>query len=91
MRAYNLSRLPPIALQPSLGHYFSQVNEKWRKGYEMQTNNIGHIISGPKLSHVVIVSVSGGIYDYQVCFLFFLMLVIKEIFDDCLYFIFHLY
>ncbi|XP_064993012.1 GPI inositol-deacylase isoform X5 [Musa acuminata AAA Group] len=59
-------QLPPIALQPSLGHYFSQVNEKWRKGYEMQTNNIGHIISGPKLSHVVIVSVSGGIYDYQV-------------------------
>lgn len=62
-------RSPPIALQPSLGHYFSQVNEKWRKGYEPQTNNAGQIISSPKLSHVVIVSVAGGIYDYQV-FLF---------------------
>ncbi|XP_042446725.1 uncharacterized protein LOC122031693 isoform X1 [Zingiber officinale] len=57
---------PPIALQPSLGHYFSQVNEKWRKGYEPQTNNGGQIISSPKLSHVVIVSVAGGIYDYQI-------------------------
>ncbi|WOK95247.1 GPI inositol-deacylase isoform X1 [Canna indica] len=57
---------PPIALQPSLGHYFSQVNAKWRKGYEIQTNNAGHIISGPKLSHVVIISIAGGIYDYQV-------------------------
>ncbi|RLM86359.1 uncharacterized protein C2845_PM04G17010 [Panicum miliaceum] len=53
---------PPIALQPSLGHFFSHVNEEWRKGYKM---GVSHA-SSPKLSNVVVISVSGGIHDYQV-------------------------
>jgi hypothetical protein len=53
-------RYPPIALQPSLGQFFSHVNEEWRSGYRM----IGS--SRPKLSNVIVVSVSGGIHDYQV-------------------------
>ncbi|CAN6181754.1 unnamed protein product [Urochloa humidicola] len=53
---------PPIALQPSLGHFFSHVNEEWRKGYKM---GVSHA-SSPKLSNVVVVSVSGGIHDYQI-------------------------
>lgn len=57
---------PPLALQPSLGHYFARVNEEWRKGYEVQTNQAGHQVSGPALSKVVIVSITGGINDYQV-------------------------
>ncbi|KAL5981930.1 hypothetical protein ACLOJK_015997 [Asimina triloba] len=57
---------PPVALQPSLGHFFSQVNRAWRKGYEVQTTNTGRWVSDPPLSHVVVVSVSGGIHDYQV-------------------------
>lgn len=57
---------PPVALQPSLGHYFSQVNEEWRKGYEVQTTQTGHYVSDPLLSRVVVVSISGGYNDYQV-------------------------
>ncbi|XP_042061957.1 uncharacterized protein LOC121805967 isoform X1 [Salvia splendens] len=57
---------PPVALQPSLGHYYAQVNEEWRKGYEVQTSRTGHYLSDPLLSHVVIISVSGGYNDYQV-------------------------
>ncbi|GAV85514.1 PGAP1 domain-containing protein [Cephalotus follicularis] len=57
---------PPLALQPSLGHYFARVNEEWRRGYEVQTTRAGHYVSGPILSHVVVVSISGGYYDYQV-------------------------
>jgi hypothetical protein len=57
-----LYRYPPIALQPSLGHFFSHVNEEWRKGYK---TGVSHAISS-KLSNVVVVSVSGGIHDYQV-------------------------
>jgi len=53
---------PPIALQPSLGHFFSHVNEEWRKGYKM---GVSHA-SSPKLSNVVVISVSGGIHDYQI-------------------------
>ncbi|CAN6195364.1 unnamed protein product [Urochloa humidicola] len=53
---------PPIALQPSLGHFFSHVNEEWRKGYK---TGVSHA-SSPKLSNVVVVSVSGGIHDYQI-------------------------
>ncbi|XP_035816400.1 uncharacterized protein [Zea mays] len=53
---------PPIALQPSLGHFFSHVNEEWRKGYK---TGVSHAISS-KLSNVVVVSVSGGIHDYQI-------------------------
>ncbi|KAM4124714.1 hypothetical protein ACB094_01G252200 [Castanea mollissima] len=57
---------PPVALQPSLGHYFAHVNQQWRKGYEVQTSHTGHYVSDPILSHVVVVSVSGGYNDYQV-------------------------
>lgn len=55
-----------MALQPSLGHYFSQVNEEWTKGYEIQTTQTGHYVSDPLLSRVVVVSISGGYNDYQV-------------------------
>ncbi|XP_058114854.1 GPI inositol-deacylase isoform X2 [Magnolia sinica] len=57
---------PPVALQPSLGHFFSRVNREWKKGYEVQRTHTGRRVSGPTLSHVVVVSVSGGIRDYQV-------------------------
>ena len=55
-----------MALQPSLGHYFAHVNQQWRNGYEVQTSHTGHYVSDPVLSHVVVVSVSGGYHDYQV-------------------------
>lgn len=57
---------PPIALQPSLGHYFSLVNEDWRKGYKTRPSHLGHTFTNPTLSHVVVISVSGGIHDFQV-------------------------
>ncbi|KAK1315686.1 hypothetical protein QJS10_CPA05g02004 [Acorus calamus] len=57
---------PPIALQPSLGHFYSHVNKEWRKGYEIQTTNAGQLVSYPAFSRVVVVSISGGIRDYQV-------------------------
>ncbi|KZV17310.1 hypothetical protein F511_18251 [Dorcoceras hygrometricum] len=56
---------PPVALQPSLGQYYSHVNQEWRKGYEVQTSRSGRDIADPLLSHVVIVSISGGYNDYQ--------------------------
>ncbi|KAL4589214.1 hypothetical protein LXL04_002119 [Taraxacum kok-saghyz] len=46
---------PPVALQPSLGHYYKYINQEWKKGYESQT-----------LSRVIVVSISGGANDYQV-------------------------
>ncbi|KAL1207095.1 hypothetical protein V5N11_004302 [Cardamine amara subsp. amara] len=57
---------PPLALQPSLGHYFSQVNREWKKGYEIQTSPGGSYVSDPLLSGVVVVSITGGYNDYQV-------------------------
>ncbi|XP_020554742.1 GPI inositol-deacylase A isoform X2 [Sesamum indicum] len=57
---------PPVPLQPSLGHYYTLVNQEWRKGYEVQTSRTGHSMSEPSLSHVIIVSISGGYNDYQV-------------------------
>ncbi|KAK7338423.1 hypothetical protein VNO77_19032 [Canavalia gladiata] len=57
---------PPVALQPSLGHYFAHVNSEWREGYKVQTTNTGHYVSDPLLSHVVVVSISGAYNDYQV-------------------------
>ncbi|XP_049382837.1 uncharacterized protein LOC125847215 isoform X1 [Solanum stenotomum] len=57
---------PPLALQPSLGQYYARVNHEWRKGYEVQTSSSGHHLSDPLLSHVVVVSISGGYHDYQV-------------------------
>ena len=66
------SRSPPVALQPSLGHYYESINQEWRKGYEVQTTQTGHYVSGPKLSRVVVVSISGGYNDYQACLQLFL-------------------
>ncbi|XP_022151282.1 uncharacterized protein LOC111019107 isoform X2 [Momordica charantia] len=57
---------PPLALQPSLGRYFTRVNQEWRKGYEVQITRSGYYASDPLLSHVVVVSISGGYHDYQV-------------------------
>lgn len=57
---------PPLALQPSLGHYYGHINEEWRKGYGIQTSRAGNHLSAPQLSNVVVVSISGGIHDYQV-------------------------
>uniref|UniRef100_A0A0D9XBS7 GPI inositol-deacylase n=1 Tax=Leersia perrieri TaxID=77586 RepID=A0A0D9XBS7_9ORYZ len=53
---------PPIALQPSLGQFFSHVNEEWRNGYKTGLSRTG----SAKLLNVVVVSVAGGIHDYQV-------------------------
>ncbi|XP_010425480.1 PREDICTED: uncharacterized protein LOC104710555 isoform X2 [Camelina sativa] len=57
---------PPLGLQPSLGHYFAQVNHEWKKGYEVQTSPGGSYVSDPLLSGVVVVSIAGGYNDYQV-------------------------
>ncbi|CAN6448322.1 unnamed protein product [Victoria cruziana] len=57
---------PPLALQPSLGRFFSQVNSDWRKGYKVQKTASGHWVSDPALSNVIVISISGGIRDYQV-------------------------
>lgn len=57
-----------MTLQPSLGSYYAHVNQEWRKGYEVHTSQSGHYISGPKLEHIVVVSISGGINDFQVLF-----------------------
>ncbi|KAL0377347.1 UNVERIFIED_CONTAM: GPI inositol-deacylase [Sesamum radiatum] len=57
---------PPVPLQPSLGHYYALVNQEWRKGYEVQISRTGNSMSDPSLSHVIIVSISGGYNDYQV-------------------------
>ncbi|XP_057865422.1 uncharacterized protein LOC131073079 isoform X3 [Cryptomeria japonica] len=59
-------RSPPVALQPSLGHFFSQVNKAWRNGYQIQRTRSGRWVSDPMLSNVVVISISGGIHDYQV-------------------------
>ncbi|KAJ3693196.1 hypothetical protein LUZ60_008676 [Juncus effusus] len=48
---------PPVALQPSLGHFFSHVNQEWRNGYKSKNK---------KFSNLVVISISGGINDYQV-------------------------
>ncbi|KAL2320234.1 hypothetical protein Fmac_029203 [Flemingia macrophylla] len=57
---------PPVALQPSLGHYFARVNSEWIEGYKVQTTNTGRYVSDPVLSRVVVVSISGAYNDYQV-------------------------
>lgn len=64
-----------MALQPSLGHYYARVNEEWRKGYEVQTSQTGRYASDPPLSRIVVVSISGGIHDYQVfvCLFFYIL------------------
>ncbi|KAL3526141.1 hypothetical protein ACH5RR_014513 [Cinchona calisaya] len=57
---------PPLALQPSLGHYYASVNNEWREGYMDQTSQSRHYPSVPVLSRIVVVSISGGYNDYQV-------------------------
>ncbi|KAG9158254.1 hypothetical protein Leryth_000383 [Lithospermum erythrorhizon] len=57
---------PPLALQPSLAHCYAQINQEWRKGYEVQTSGSGHYISNAPLYRVVVISISGGYNDYQV-------------------------
>ncbi|PNY05813.1 GPI inositol-deacylase [Trifolium pratense] len=57
---------PPVALQPSLGHYFARVNSEWREAYKAQTSNTGRFVSSPALSDVVVVSISGAYNDHQV-------------------------
>ncbi|RZC51018.1 hypothetical protein C5167_019441 [Papaver somniferum] len=57
---------PPAALQPSLGHYYSYINKEWREGYEVQATHGGRLLPKSTLSDVVVVSISGGIHDYQV-------------------------
>ncbi|KAL8227164.1 hypothetical protein R6Q57_016996 [Mikania cordata] len=52
---------PPVALQPSLGHYYEYINQKWRKGYEVQTSR-----TVPQLSRVIVISIAGGGNDYQI-------------------------
>ena len=69
-----------MALQPSLGHYFAHVNQEWRKGYEVQSSRTGNHISDPSLSHVIVISISGGFNDYQVfyslCILFIYLFIL---------------
>jgi len=54
------ARSPPLAVQPSFGHFFSRVNNAWIRGYES--------VKGEEapLSKVVVVSITGGARDYQV-------------------------
>ena len=53
-------RSPPLAVQPSFGHFFTRVNNVWIRGYESVKG------SEPPLSNVVVVSITGGARDYQV-------------------------
>ncbi|KAF9600394.1 hypothetical protein IFM89_008743 [Coptis chinensis] len=55
-----------LILPGPLGHYYHLVNQKWRKGYEVELTHTGRQVSEPTLSHVIVVSISGNILDYQV-------------------------
>ncbi|KAI5083289.1 hypothetical protein GOP47_0003032 [Adiantum capillus-veneris] len=58
---------PPVAMQPSLGYYFSRVNRAWRRGYSSSKRpGWRGSTSTLSLSHVVVVSILGGSRDYQV-------------------------
>lgn len=52
--------MPPLAVQPSFGHFFTRVNNAWIRGYESVKGG------EPPLSNVVVVSITGGASDYQV-------------------------
>ncbi|CAM6094752.1 unnamed protein product [Calypogeia fissa] len=60
--------LAPLPLQPSLGHFYTQVNDAWRKGYETPRTRTGILKRNtePPLNKVVVVSIFGGTQDYQV-------------------------
>ncbi|KAL5699949.1 hypothetical protein ACHQM5_025464 [Ranunculus cassubicifolius] len=57
---------PPLPLQPSLGRYFHLVNQEWRRGYEVEFTDTRHELSKPTLSDVIVISICGGVRDYQV-------------------------
>lgn len=57
---------PPLPLQPSLGGYYHLINQEWRKGYEVKLSHTGRQLSEPALGHVIVISVQGGVHDYQV-------------------------
>jgi GPI inositol-deacylase len=59
-------RYPPVALQPSLGHFFSHVNGEWKKGYNTDKSHGIFSAAGTRLSNVIVVSIAGGVHDYQV-------------------------
>lgn len=63
-------RSPPLAVQPSFGHFFTRVNNAWIRGYESVKGE------DPPLSKVVVVSITGGASDYQVPVIVFLLFVI---------------
>jgi glycosylphosphatidylinositol deacylase len=58
-------RSPPLAVQPSFGHFFSRVNDAWISGFRPAHMKGAHWVA-PSLSNVVVVSVAGGARDYQV-------------------------
>ncbi|CAK9226433.1 unnamed protein product [Sphagnum troendelagicum] len=58
-------RSPPLAVQPSFGHFFSRVNDAWISGFR-PAHMKGARWVAPSLSNVVVVSVAGGARDYQV-------------------------
>jgi PGAP1-like protein len=55
-----------VALQPSLGHFFSHVNGEWKKGYNTDKSHGIFSSAGTRLSNVIVVSIAGGVHDYQV-------------------------
>jgi PGAP1-like protein len=65
-------RYPPVALQPSLGHFFSHVNGEWKKGYNTDKSHGIFSAAGTRLSNVIVVSIAGGVHDYQVFLMSFL-------------------
>ena len=59
-------RSPPLEVQPSFGRFFSKVNDAWIDGYKRVWSSGGQLLK-PHLSDVVVVSIAGGVRDYQVC------------------------
>ncbi len=62
---FGFGRSPPLAVQPSFGHFFSRVNDAWISGFR-PAHMKGARWVAPSLSNVVVVSVAGGARDYQV-------------------------
>ncbi|GJX68492.1 cellulose synthase [Tanacetum coccineum] len=52
-------------LPPSLGHYYENINQQWRKGYEVQNSRTGTHLSSPQTRRVFVISISGGDKYYQ--------------------------
>lgn len=49
-----------------MGYYYSSINKKWREGYHFEVPGGRNHVPNPALSNVVVISISGGINDYQV-------------------------